>query len=131
MKLHHIGYAVADIEKATSEFVSLGYVIESKTVDVARNIVIVFAKNNGTLIELISPLNKGSPVDNILEKNGPMPYHICYEVANIFEATKNLKQVGYLVIQKTSPAPALNEQNVCFMYSKTLGIIELVESPLS
>ncbi len=130
MKVHHIGYAVKDIEKAKQSFMKLGYTVEKKTVDYIRNVVIAFARNDSTIIEMIAPLDNGSPIDNILEKNGAMPYHICYEVKNIEDACKSLKKDGWIILGKPSPAPAissLEDIKVVFLYDKNIGLIELVE----
>ena len=69
--IHHIGYAVKDIDKAIDKFASLGYIIPEKKEDVSRNVTIVFAEKDGYCVELISPLcsEKPSPVDSILKNN--------------------------------------------------------------
>lgn len=130
MKVHHIGYAVKDIDKAIQSFMKIGYVVGNKTNDILRKVVIAFARNDDTIIEIIAPLDSGSPIDNILEKNGAMPYHICYEVNNIEDACKNLKKEGWVVLRKPLPAPAISSEGnakVAFLYDKNVGLIELVE----
>ena len=129
LRIHHIGYAVKDIDKAIDKFASLGYAIPEKQEDVSRNVTIVFAEKDGYCVELISPLcsEKPSPVDSILKKNGSTPYHICYEVDNIQEACAVLKKERYLMISDISPAPAINDRNVVFLHNAAVGIIELVE----
>ena len=129
LQIHHIGYAVKDIDKAIDSFVFLGYSITEITDDVARNVRIVFAEKDGYCVELISPLHseKASPIDTILKKNGPIPYHICYAVDNIQNACALLKKEHYHMISEISPAPAISGRNVVFLYNATIGIIELVE----
>ena len=84
MKIHHIGYAVKNIEDSINEFKKLGYItIENKIVDNQRNVIIQFIKNGDYLIELVAPLNKESPVTNLLKKQGNSPYHICYKTDNL------------------------------------------------
>lgn len=48
MKVHHIGYAVKNLEKAIDDFSSLGYRLVSDIVDDAiRNVRICFMENGG------------------------------------------------------------------------------------
>jgi len=128
MKVHHVGYAVKSIEDARKEFELLGFRCESETVlDNVRKVRILFMTNDTCRIELIEPNENGSRIDNILKKGGSSPYQICYESEDIENDTKLLKQSGFTTISNISPAPALENKKVCFLYSKDVGIIELVE----
>jgi methylmalonyl-CoA/ethylmalonyl-CoA epimerase len=136
-KIHHIGYAVQDIEKSTKIFSLLDYKIENKIIDdIERNIKILFIYNSNVNIELIQilDLNKKSPIDFLFKKdfffpgNG-IPYHICYSVNNIDKAIDNLnKKSHFLIVQPKAKAIALAENNVIFLLNKDIGIIELLES---
>jgi len=135
-KIHHIGYAVKEIEKAFTPFNLLNYKMESSIIeDPVRNIKILFICNCKTRIELIQVLddNKKSPIDFLFKKsfsfpgNG-IPYHICYSVNNIDRAIENLnKNERFIILQPKSKAPALKERNVAFLLQKDIGIIELLE----
>lgn len=127
MKVHHIGYAVSNFDAAKVIFESLGYTIGISTRDEARNVIIAFARNGNDLIEVIAPLSEGSPIDSVLQKNGSMPYHIAYSVNNIVEAMNDMRKKGWVVVNKPNPAPALDDHDVCFLYNKQIGLIELVE----
>lgn len=128
LKIHHIGYAVKNIDKAIEHFSNLGYVVHEKSVDEKRKVIIAFAESSGYSIELIAPLSDGSPVDSILKKNGPTPYHICYETVDIKLMCQKLKAEKFRVISDISPAPAIDNANVVFLLSPVMGIIELVET---
>ena len=131
MNIHHIGYAVHNIDHAIKSFLSLGYSIGNKTIDTNRKVIIVFVKNGNVKVELIAPLELGSPVEGVLEKNGPTPYHICYKVLNIDDAIKDLMKEGWIVLIKPAVAPAITENEreakVAFLYNKNVGLIELLE----
>ena len=59
MKIHHIGYAVRDIEKSIFEFESIGFEKVGESLDdIQRNVKIQLMKNDTSLIELVSPLNE-------------------------------------------------------------------------
>jgi methylmalonyl-CoA/ethylmalonyl-CoA epimerase len=135
-KMHHIGYAVKDIEKSFKVFSLLNYVKESSIIeDFERNIKIQFIRNCKTRIELIQTLdkNKKSPVDFLFKGsfffpgNG-IPYHICYSVKDMDKAIEKLnKNERYIIIQPKSKAVALEGKNVAFLLQKDIGIIELLE----
>ena len=128
MKIHHIGYAVKNIEDSLNEFKKLGYkTIENKIVDNQRNVIIQFVKNGDYLIELIAPLNKESPVTSLLKKQGNSPYHICYETDNLKKEIEDLNNNGFVIISDLLKAPAINNKKVIFLYKKDIGLIELIE----
>lgn len=135
MKIHHIGYAVEDMESAIETFQKLGYKVKNTTLDDKRKVNITFVEmdivgGGSGLVELIASSNLGSPVDKFLQKNGPSPYHICYEVDSIEETSKLLRQDGWITIEKVNIAPAIEvggQAWVAFLYNKNAGIIELLE----
>ena len=128
MKVHHVGYAVKSIEDARKEFELLGFRCERKAVlDSVRKVRILFMTNDTCRIELIEPNESGNPIESILKKVGSSPYHICYESEDIESDARLLKEKGFRVISDVSQAPALGNKNVCFLYSKDIGIIELVQ----
>ena len=129
IKVHHIGYAVKDISKSFEMFLNLGYKVEKPIIeDKKRKVKIAFVKNNGYLIELISPLHNDSPIKNYLDKIGNTPYHICYETDEIDITIAGLRKQRYFVIEKPSEAVALDNQRVAFLYHPNYGLVELLET---
>lgn len=128
MKIHHIGYAVSDIETAISKFEYLNYSMISDKIDNARNVRIVFMRNYNYLVELVSPINRNSPVNNILLKMGPTPYHICYKTTDIDKTIADMVIQGWLLVKKKERAIAIENRYVAFLYNKVIGLIELVET---
>ena len=128
MKIHHIGYAVKDLEDSIKEFEKLGYNrVENKIIDKKRKVIIQFIKNGKYLIELITPLNEESPITNILKKQGSSPYHICYETNDIDKEIKEMSNNGFTIITKLSEAPAIDNKKVVFLYKRNIGLIELIK----
>lgn len=128
MKVHHIGYAVPDVEKAMMEFAALGWKVCSETTDdLSRLVRIVFMEHDGYQIELVAPLSPESPIHKTLQKGSGTPYHICYEVENLELAEAELKKARFIPFKKAAVAPAIQRCRVEFMYAKHNGIIELVE----
>jgi methylmalonyl-CoA/ethylmalonyl-CoA epimerase len=132
LEVHHIGYAVSDIEKAADAFRLLGYETDGSICDdTSRNVRILFMHLEALRIELISPLDvsKHSAVDEIIKSgNVGAPYHICYETKNLNDMVSALRQKRFRVITPPEPAPAINGRDVVFLYSKDIGLIELVEA---
>jgi methylmalonyl-CoA/ethylmalonyl-CoA epimerase len=156
MTIHHIGYAVENIEKAYKIFSLLGYEklkidlpapdessgggvcgyenIQDTIDDVDRNIKILILRNKNFLVELISFLDrtKPSPIDFLFKSrfafpgNG-IPYHICYKVSDINKTIDSLNKENFIIIQHPSKAIALGNNFVAFLFHKDIGIIELYE----
>jgi len=127
MKIHHVGYAVNDIDKALVEFKLVGFNVLSKTKDFDRNINIVFIEKDNYIIELISPISLNSPINKILSKNGLIPYHLCYESSDFYNDLDKFKKIGWLIIEEPQKAVAINNSLVVFLYSKNIGIVNMVE----
>ena len=148
MRLHHIGYAVKNIEESAKKFEMGGYRKSSVDFDdTHRNVRIVFLKNadDGPLLELVAPLNENgekaanaakeqneaqkSPVTRrlSLSHNTSEPYHLCYEVSNLNRMICELKRQSFYVVKPPEPAVAFHGKNVAFLLSRETGLLELLE----
>ena len=125
MKIHHIGYAVNNIDKALLEFSKLGFQRVSKIFfDEKRKVKICFVQDRNVKIELIEPTENTSPAKRFL-KNGAGPYHICYQLSEGENFEKIFKK-GYVVVQPPDSAVALENRKVAFLYNNTIGLIEVI-----
>lgn len=128
MRIHHIGYAVKNIEKSKQSFLELGYREESCVIyDELRKINILFLTNGGYRVELVEPADKEAPIYNIIKKNGNTPYHICYYTEDIDKNVEELENQGYFRTSEIEQAVAIGKKRVCFLYKRNVGVIELVE----
>lgn len=139
MRIHHIGYLVKNIHPAIEEFKKLGYSLEEPlypqassntkgiVFDEKRLINIAFLLNNTIRIELVQPVDKASPVYNLLKKYKNCPYHICYYSSNLEGDIKKLGKNGWTLFQAPEKAPAINNKLVAFLINSSVGMIELVE----
>ncbi|HOM01303.1 MAG TPA: VOC family protein [Acetivibrio sp.] len=128
MRIHHLGYAVKNMEASVEEFLKIGYEKLGETVaDKTRKVLIQFMKLGDYCIELVSPMDAASSINGIITKSGNTPYHICYSVGNIDDAVVRLKNEGYVLMESPSCAVAINSSKVAFLYNRNMGIIELVE----
>lgn len=97
MKIDHIGYAVRSVEEAAESMKALGFdVAGSAFDDEKRNVRILFVCSGPYRVELIAPLDSSrpSPVDGILAKKSPGPYHFCYEVESLKSGIEKVKIRG-------------------------------------
>ena len=128
MKIHHIGYLAKNMDKAIASFEALGYERETDVVyDSLREVDIIFLTNDGYRVELVSPKSDRSPVYATLKKLGNAPYHICYCCDDIKAEMERLRDEGYTPAGEIEPAVAIGGADVCFMYRRPVGLIELVE----
>ena len=128
MQVHHIGYLVKRLNRSEEAFLKLGYEVEREVCyDHVRDVNISFLTNGEYRVELIEPASKTSPLYPLLKNYKNSPYHICYTVEDLEASKKKLENDGFMVIQDTQVAPALDGRNVVFMVSADIGIIELVE----
>ena len=129
-QFHHIGVAVKSIEATATVYVAGGYKQSVTTFDPIQNVNICWLeKMDMPLVELLEPVDDTSPVNNILEKNGVIPYHTCYIVDNLEKATAELRKMRYQQVSKPAVAVAINNCRVAFYFNKNVGVIELVEAP--
>jgi len=126
---HHIGIATPDIERTSFIYRQAKFHMTEIIADPLQNVNICFlSKKHHPLIELVSPLSIDSPVSKIIEKSGVTAYHMCYEVDDILESLRQLKQLKFVPLSKPVPAMALQNRLICFLYHLDSGLIELMQS---
>ena len=132
MKFHHVGIAVQNINEAIHAYQVLGYSQSSAIIhDPIQKVQLCFLDKDGSpTLELVAASSQDSPVTNILAKNGPTPYHNCFEVDDIMESVANLKLSGFRRLSAIVPAIAFENRRICFLYQKEVGLIELLENTL-
>ena len=128
LTFHHIGIATDDISKTSLFYLKMGFVSTEPVEDPIQKVLITFLKKeNSPTIELLEPLTSDSPVTKIIEKNGVMPYHICYEVDNINETINELRKDKFIPLSSPAKAIALENRLICFLFNKETGLIELLQ----
>lgn len=126
-KFHHIGVATPSIEKTALLYLNAGYIISETVTDPVQNVRIAFlSKDSMPAIELLEPIDKTSPVFNIISKSGVTPYHFCYEVSDMNKSIERLEAMNFNPISPPVDAVAMSNKKICFLHHKDAGLIELV-----
>lgn len=128
MRINHYGYVVRNIEEAVSTFQELGYHITVEKYykeEWHQWVCFVADEKDENRIELLEPSGEKAACYNILKKNGPGVYHICYDTPNLDEKIETLREKGFLPI---SPIRKNHDgERMIFMYHNVIGMIELFE----
>ncbi len=128
MKTDHIGYLTTDISETAKAFEAFGYERQSVIdFDDQKCSVCFLVKDNNVKIELVKPYEENKSLMRLMKKIGNAPYHICYEVDNLDEA---LEKWGGQFVQlfPPVPSPAFGGCRICYLWSREIGFVELVES---
>jgi methylmalonyl-CoA/ethylmalonyl-CoA epimerase len=129
--MHHIGVAVASIEKAVAFYRGVfGYEPRSTPVhDPLQGVTVCFvagADPEPALIELVEPAGGDSPVGRYIAK-GIGAYHVCYETAAIDRALEHARKQRCIVISRPTPAVAFGGRPIAWIFTPTNQLIELLE----
>lgn len=119
-RLNHVAIAVKDIAKAASVYKdTLGAEVSEKVPQPDHGVSTVFITLPNTKIELLEPLDEGSPIAKFLERNpdGGI-HHICYEVDDIRAARDTLKAQGARVLGDGEPKIGAHGKPVLFLHPK-------------
>lgn len=133
-RLHHVGWAVADLQSATEGFAKIGYVLEPMlpdTVDENFGVSLRFLRLPGhdALIELVQPVRDDSSVSAVIQRSGAGPYHLGYCVDDIAVAGVMLRACSFRPTTGRLRAPALGKREIQFFHRRDIGLIELIEWP--
>jgi methylmalonyl-CoA/ethylmalonyl-CoA epimerase len=128
-RIHHVGYAVADIDAAL-ETLSSRYgmsldvreVLEDQGVEAAA-----LAVGRGH-IELIRPLGPEGAVARFLERRGPGLHHVAFAVEDLEAALTTLRASGAELIDQT-PRRGLGGHLIAFVHPRSSAgmLTELVQ----
>ena len=128
MEFHHVGIAVRAIEETAKWYAGMGYSLTETIEDPVQNVRIAFLKRDDSpLLELVQPVDKDSPVSNILKKVGVSAYHFCYETDDIQKTIEDMENQDFRVLVEPVEAIAFHLRKISFLYHLDVGLIELLE----
>ena len=117
-RLNHIAIAVPDLAVAIARYENaLGAVVSAPQDLPEHGVRVVFITLDNTKIELIMPLGDDSPIAGFLRKHADGGiHHICYEVADIDRARKDLIAQGARVLGDGKPKIGAHGKPVLFLH---------------
>ena len=87
-----------------------------------------FFKIGTNKIELLEATNPNSPIAKFIDKKGEGIHHIAFDVDNILEEVKRLKEEGFEILNET-PKKGADNKLVVFLHPKATNgvLIELCQ----
>lgn len=131
MRLHHVGYVVADIAASVPGFQkSLGASWDSQIfTDPHQKVKVTFltTRPGDAQIELVEPVGDDSPVLRFLCDRGGGLHHVCYEVSDLEQSLADFKSRGALIVKRPKPAVAFQGRRIAWILTPEKLLVELLE----
>lgn len=128
--IDHVGIAVIDLEAASEPYRLLGLIPLHDEVLEHQQVKVRSFQAGDSLIELLEPTAKDSPIARFMDKRSPGLHHVAFRVKDITAELKRLKASGAELID-TAPRAGQAGTRVAFLHPRWAGgvLIELVEHP--
>jgi methylmalonyl-CoA/ethylmalonyl-CoA epimerase len=131
LRLHHVGFVVANIETAMPGFLrSLAAEWNGQVFhDPLQKVRVAFlaTRAQDPLIELVEPAGDDSPVLRFLQERGGGLHHVCYEVADLGEGLAAFRSRGALIAKRPLPAVAFGGRRIAWVITSEKLLVELLE----
>ena len=129
--IEHIGIAVNDLD-TSAPFWSHILNISHKGKEIVQDqgvLTDIYDTTQGK-VELLQSLGDDTPIGKFLSKRGPGVHHVCFEVKNIKNAIKELKENDIHVLTDNYSIGA-EGLKVVFIHPRSTGgvLVELAEKP--
>lgn len=130
LAFHHLGLATSRSDKALIFLNGLGYEIGEKIFDPEQNVNLVLCRSQTMpAVEVVSPSNRPSPLDNLLKQKKDLVYHCCFITPDLKAALANIERDQNRLICVAPPKPAVlfGGNPVSFYLINGFGLIEIIE----
>jgi len=127
--IEHIGIAVNSIDKDAPFWKHILNLPHRGTEAVENQGVMTDIYDTGRgKVELLEAMGSDTPLGKFLEKRGAGMHHVCFEVDNITNAIKELKEFNIQVLSN-EPTMGAEGYKVVFIHPKNTGgvLVELAE----
>jgi methylmalonyl-CoA/ethylmalonyl-CoA epimerase len=132
MRLHHVGFVVADIASAMPGFLrSLGATWDSQIfADPNQKVKVAFltTRAGDAQVELVEPDGADSPVLRFLNEKGGGLHHACYEVGDLEQELNDFRSRGSLIVKRPKPAVAFQGRRIAWVLTPEKLLVELLEA---
>ena len=126
MQLHHVGCAVASIEKSLLSYTAgLQFTRVSEIVEVAsQQVRVCFVETApGVYIELVEGLSDDAPVSSFLKRR-QCYYHVCYSVPDVRRSVEHLESNGFRLLS-VFESEAFGGADCAFLLNPEMALVEL------
>jgi methylmalonyl-CoA epimerase len=129
--VHHVGFAVTDLDEAVSTYTDLfGATVEHRARVEEQGVEAASVLVGADRVELLAPTGEDTPVGRFLAKRGPGMHHIAYEVDDVSAALADLERRGAELID-TEPRRGLFGLEVAFVHPDAVhGVLTEVVCPV-
>lgn len=128
-KVEHIGIAVNDLKQAKSVYEKLlGCASYKEEEVVSEGVKTAFFEAGPNKIELLEATREDSPIAKFIAKRGEGVHHIAFEVDDIVDEMRRLREEGFTVLQD-EPIEGADNKWVAFVHPKDVNgvLIELCQ----
>lgn len=128
--VEHIGIAVRSLTESDPLFQRLLNIEPYKHESVAdQHVITSFFRAGQSKIELLEATHADSPIHKFIERKGEGIHHIAFEVPDIRQEMKRLKEEGFQLLQD-EPSIGADNKWVCFIHPRSANgvLIELCQS---
>jgi methylmalonyl-CoA/ethylmalonyl-CoA epimerase len=129
-KIHHIGVAVHDLERALLFYRdTLGLHVHAQDTVQDQGVKAALLTIGESEIELLQPLSPDSPVGKFLERKGEGLHHICFQTPNVDAELEVLKEKDVPLVDQ-APRRGLAGM-ICFLHPKaSRGVLVELATPV-
>jgi methylmalonyl-CoA/ethylmalonyl-CoA epimerase len=130
LRLHHMGFVVADIATAMPAFARSmvaewdGQIFEDPLQK--AKVAFMTTRPGDAQIELVQPAGENSPVQRFLLQGGGM-HHLCYEVASLEAELASFRSRGAAIASRPKPAVAFGGRRIAWVITSEKFLVELLE----
>lgn len=131
LNLHHVGYAVKDIDPISASYVRrYGYELSTPVIhDPLQTALVQFIRLTGdrAYLEFVAPDGPESLLVDAVKRGGGLN-HLCYIAGPLEEAIAHLEEQGMRLISEPKPGVAFAGRRICWLLGDRDRLpIELVE----
>ena len=129
--VHHVGFAVTDLDEAVETYGLLfGATLEHRDAVAEQGVEAASVLVGASRIELLVPTGEDTPVGRFLAKRGPGMHHVAYEVDDVGSALAGLQHAGAELIDQV-PRRGLFGLEVAFVHPDAVyGVLTEVVCPV-
>ena len=129
--VHHVGFAVTDLDEAVATYRRLfGATLEHRDAVADQGVEAASMLVGSDRIELLAPTGEDTPIGRFVAKRGPGMHHVAYEVTDVRAALVDLERAGAELIDH-APRRGLFGLEVAFVHPDAVhGVLTEVVCPV-